>query len=344
MGARRNAPQLDPELAAGLAVALDGTPSPITLSDVPGKRIEEDRLTAAAVAAARGRGIRIDEVVALSADGTSVPVSILYGPARSATSPFIYYIHGGGMMLGNRWSGLDVMEDWIDRFNAVVATVEYRLAPENPFPAPQEDSYAGLVLVARQAGELGINVEAGLIAGISAGGGLAAGVALMARDRGGPQVSGMVLMAPMLDDRSTSMSAQQFSDSLWSAEENDLGWRCLLGEFAGGPGPLPPHAAPGRCEDLSGLPHAFLEVGSAEIFRDETEDFASRIWRAGGRAELHVWSGAFHGFEILSHTLVAQSATHVRNSWIQRVLGVPENAISARPRRTDGDEPLAASM
>jgi len=325
MSARKPASPLDPELAAGLAVALMGSPSPITLADVPGKRLEEDRMGVAAVAAARQRGIRIEEADVPSVDGTPVRLSLLYGPDRSAASPFIYYIHGGGMMLGNRWSGLDVMEDWIDRFNAVVATVEYRLAPEHPFPLPQEDCYAGLVWAAGHENELGINVEAGLMAGISAGAGLAAAVALMARDRGGPKLSGMVLLAPMLDDRSISASSRQFSTSMWSAAENDLGWRSLLGELAGGPGPLPPHAAPGRCEDLSGLPHAFLEAGSAEIFRDETVDFASRIWRAGGRAELHVWSGAFHGFEILSHTLIAQSATQVRNSWIQRVLGVPEN-------------------
>jgi acetyl esterase/lipase len=338
MGSRRPAPPLDPELAAGLAVALDGTPSPITLADVSGKRLEEGKIGATAVADARRRGIRIEEVDVPSYDSTPVRLSLLYGPSRSAASPFIYYIHGGGMMLGNRWSGLDVMEDWIRRFNAVVATIEYRLAPEYPFPAPQEDSYAGLLWAAQHQSELGINVEAGLIAGISAGGGLAASVALMARDRGGPKLAGMVLLAPMLDDRSTAIASRQFSTSMWSVEENELGWRSLLGDRAGGPDPLPPHAAPGRCDDLSGLPHAFLEVGSAEIFRDETVEFGSRIWRTGGRAELHVWSGAFHGFEILSHTLIAQSATQVRNSWIERVLGVPESPTAVWSTEGDGAE------
>ncbi len=325
MNSRLSIPNVDPELAAALQVALDGTPSPITLDYIPGKRAEDWQTSDLARAAAQARGVRVEEYDVTTADGATIRLDLLSGPNRSATSPLVYYVHGGGMMLGNRWSGIDVVEDWIHRFNAVVASIEYRLAPEHQYPIPHEDCYAGLKWVADHEHQLGLNAASGLLVGTSAGGGLAAAVALMARERGGPKLAGMMLIAPMLDDRSGTMSAKQYGNGMWSVAENTLGWRSLLGEAGHRAQALPDWAIPGRCDDLANLPHAFIEVGSADMFRDDTVDFASRIWRGGGRAELHVWSGGFHGFEVLSHTLIAQSAVHARNNWLQRLLGVPES-------------------
>lgn len=325
MNSRLAIPNVDPELAAALEMALDGTPSPITLADIPDKRAQDWEASHEARKTVIARGVRVEEFDVPTPDGSTVRLDLLSGPNRSATSPLVYYVHGGGMMLGNRWSGIDVVEDWVHRFNAVVASVEYRLAPEAQYPVPHEDCYAGLKWLADNEQRLGLNVASGLMVGISAGGGLAASVALMARERGGPKLAGLMLIAPMLDDRTESIAAQQYANGMWTVEENALGWGSLLGDAGNDIDSLPDWVIPGRCDDLSDLPHAFIEVGTADIFRDDTVDFASRIWRAGGRAELHVWAGGFHGFEVLSHTLIAQSAVHARNNWIQRLMGVPEN-------------------
>lgn len=314
------APPLDPEIAAALALQMIGNPSPITAADIGAKRLEEAAAAAATLTVLDRRGlVRTDHTLS-SFDGAQITMSVIHRRDRIPTSPLVYYVHGGGMMLGNRWSGMDVCLDWIDRYNAVIATVEYRLAPEHRFPVPQEDCYAGLLWLEDNAGDLGVNVETGLIAGISAGGGLAASVTLMARDRGGPRLGGQLLLAPMLDDRNATVSTRQYPTGLWNATENELGWRSLLGELYG-TGDVPAHAAPARAEDLGGLPQAFVEAGSAEVFRDEAVDYATRIWAAGGQAELHVWAGGFHGFQTLTHTAISRGSLGALHSWMDRALG-----------------------
>lgn len=314
------APPLDPESAAALALQMLGDPSPITADDIEHKRVEEAAAAEATLTVLDRRGlVRTDHRVQ-SFDGVEITMSVLHRKDRIRTSPLIYYVHGGGMMLGNRWSGADAFLDWIDRYNAVIATIEYRLAPEHPFPTPQEDCYAGLLWLEDNAGALGLNVETGLIAGISAGGGIAAAVTLMARDRGGPRIGGQLLLAPMLDDRNATVSTRQFPTGLWNAMENELGWRSLLGDLYG-TDDVPAHAAPARAEHLGGLPPAFVEAGSAEVFRDEAVEYASRIWAAGGQAELHVWAGGFHGFQTLTHTSISRGSLATLHSWMDRALG-----------------------
>lgn len=183
---------------------------------------------------------------------------------------------------------------------SAVVSVEYRLAPEAPHPGPVEDCYAGLVWTAANAAQLAIDPERIVIAGASAGGGLSAAVALMARDRNGPTPCGQLLIYPMLDDRNDTLSSMQMAGiGVWDRTSNDTGWTALLGDARGGPD-VSPYAAPARAADLSGLPPTFVDVGSAETFRDEDIAYASRIWAAGGRAELHVWPGCFHGFDALA--------------------------------------------
>ncbi len=313
------APPLDPEVAAALAVQLD-RPSPITAADIPAKRREDDAASEQAQARIAALGLVRTDLEATSADGAAVPLSLVHRPDRTATSPLVYYVHGGGMMLGTRWSGAEVFLDWVERYNAVVATVEYRRAPESRYPLPQEDCYAGLLHLSRHEQALGLNVGRAVLAGISAGGGLAVSVALMARDRGGPSAAGMLLIAPMLDDRGDSRSTRQYPTGMWNAVENELAWRSLLGDLHG-TDDVPQYAAPARAHHLGGLPPAFLEVGSAEVFRDEVVDFASRVWADGGQADLHVWSGGFHGFSTFEHTVLAQGALASSRNWLDRILG-----------------------
>ena len=216
---------------------------------------------------------------------------------------------------------IDLVLDWVDVLGVVLVTVEYRLAPEHPDPYPREDVYAALEWVASHHTDLQIRLDRLLVAGASAGGGLAAGVALQARDRSGPRLCGQVLDYPMLDDRGLTHSTHQFDGvGVWDRVSNETGWDALLGPARGGTG-VSPYAAPSRAEDLTGLPPAFIDVGAAEIFRDEAMAYADRIWRAGGDAELHVFAGAFHGCDLFApHTAVGRRMIHVRNSWVEKIL------------------------
>jgi acetyl esterase/lipase len=224
------------------------------------------------------------------------------------------------MIMGDRWVGAEAIADWVERYDVVGATVEYRLAPEFPDPVPVEDCYAGLVWFAGKSDELGFDADRILLTGGSAGGGLAAGVALLARDRGTPPIAAQLLDCPMLDDRDSTLSTLQFADiGVWDREANVYGWSSLLGERAN-TDDVSIYAAPARATDLSGLPPAFLDVGSAEVFRDETIDYASRIWAVGGQAELHVFSGGFHGYEVVSTAAVSRTTLEVREAWVKRYL------------------------
>jgi acetyl esterase/lipase len=204
----------------------------------------------------------------------------------------------------------------------VVVSTEYRLAPEHPHPAPVEDCFAALQWLAEQATQLGADPSRLVVAGASAGGGLAAAVALMARDRGGPALAAQVLIYPMLDDRAQTPSSTELDgEGIWDHTSNATGWGALLGDAAGGPD-VSPYAAPARAESLAGLPTTYLDVATVETFRDEVVEYASRIWQEGGAAELHVWPGGFHGFEVAVPTArLSRAAKDARESWLRRTLG-----------------------
>lgn len=167
-----------------------------------------------------------------------------------------------------------------------------------------------------------------MIGGVSAGGGLAAATALLARDRGGPELAGQLLLCPMLDDRNSTHSAVELDGrGLWDRTANNVGWAAYLGDLRD----VPAYAAPARATDLSGLPPAFLDVGTAETFRDEVVAYASRLWEAGGEAELHVWPGGFHGFDALvPEARLSRAARAARLSWLQRLLSRRPAAPAAR--------------
>jgi len=236
--------------------------------------------------------------------------------------PVVYNIHGGGMVAGNnRTAELDGELKRAEKLQLAVVAVNYRLAPENPDPAPVEDCYAGLCWLADNAIEFNIDPESIIISGNSAGGGLAAGVALLTRDRGGPRLIGQMLQCPMLDDRCNTVSAKQMANiGLWDTLSNITGWNALLGKRRGSE-TVSYYAAPARASDLSNLPPAFIDVGVVESLRDEAVIFASRIWQCGGEAELHVWNGAFHSFDQwVPEAIVSQAADSVRISWMKRLL------------------------
>jgi len=215
----------------------------------------------------------------------------------------------------------DLIFDWVDGLGAVIVTVEYRLAPEFPEPYPREDTYAALEWTAASAERLGIRLDRLMIGGASSGGGLAAGAALAARDRRGPVLCGQLLDYPMLDDRCTTASTRQFDGiGVWDRVSNETGWNALLGSARGGP-EVSEYAVPARAGNLAGLPPAFIDVGAADIFRDESIAYATGLWEAGGDAELHVWPGGFHAFDIFApYTMVSQGMIRSRNAWVEKIL------------------------
>jgi acetyl esterase/lipase len=241
-------------------------------------------------------------------------------PAAGTGRPLLYHVHGGGMVLGNNRLGVNTALEWAQEVGAAVVSVEYRLAPEHPHPAPVSDVHAGLLWTAEHARELGCDPDRIVLVGGSAGGGLAAALALLLRDTQGPRPMGQMLMSPMLDDRNDTPSAHQMAGAgVWDRTANETAWTALLGDRRGGAN-VSPYAAPARAEDLSGLPPAFLDVGSAETFRDEVVAYASRIWQVGGVAELHVWPGGFHGFDAVApRAALSRAARAARTDWLRRL-------------------------
>jgi acetyl esterase/lipase len=217
------------------------------------------------------------------------------------------------------------MLDHVEREQAICITVEYRLAPENPHPVPLEDCYAALTWTSNNAMSLGINPARLVIAGMSAGGGLAAGVALLSRDRGGPKLCAQMLISPMLDDRNITVSSLQYTDdSPWTRASNIFAWNCLLNGCQGATA-VSMYAAPGRARDLSRLPPTYIECGSADGFRDEDMAYASRLLEYGVQTELHIWPGGWHGFQIYGPgSKLTKIATEARCSWLRRQLSYLE--------------------
>lgn len=312
----RTPPPIDPELQQ----VLSSTPDVVT------------SLLPTEVVALRERAVRptADEMTLGGAfeltvhqaerDGAPVTEVALLRPAdRSEPAPVLFHVHGGGMIVGSAYDELPSLARFAAQTGVAVAAVEYRLAPEHVFPAAVEDVYTGLVWTHENAQRLGLDRDRVILHGVSAGGGLAAATALLARDRQGPPVFAQMLLCPMLDARNDSESGHQMvGQGAWDRVANDTGWTAYLG---GRTDAVSPYASPALAEDLSNLPPTFIDVGSAETFRDEDIAYAHRLWAAGGDAELHVWAGGVHGFEALApDAVISQQARAARMQWLARML------------------------
>ncbi|MGX4734027.1 alpha/beta hydrolase [Kitasatospora griseola] len=305
---------MDRDVAAAVA-ARGGVPEPLTA-----ERLREWQR---ADAAARPRpGLR--EL----ADGGRFEVGLGEGvvwarPAgASGRLPVLHYLHGGGLIGGNAYAVLPrVLRELAEPLGTAVVSVEYPLAPDAPYPRPLHACRDALRWTLANAAPLGLDPARVVLAGKSAGGGLAAALALLLRDEGGPAPIGQLLLSPMLDDRGGTASARQLAGrDTWDAASNATAWRAALGAAYGTPD-VPPYAAPARATSLAGLPPAYLEVGSAETFRDEVVAYADALWQCGGSAELHVWPGACHGFDTLAPgAAVSRAAVAARQGWLRRLL------------------------
>jgi acetyl esterase/lipase len=229
-------------------------------------------------------------------DGSEVLVR--WYSREGMTGPAAVFLHGGGMISGSVGLHDRSIAAYVADSGVPILAADYRSAPEHPHPTPVEDAYAGLAWLAAHADDLNVDPARIALMGESAGGGLAAGAALLARDRG-LAVAKQILIYPMLDDRTTVPDPALAPPAVWSYDDNYTGWHALLGDAIGTAG-VSEYAAPARGRDLADLPPAYVEVGELDIFRDEAIDYARRLLDAGTSVELHVHPGCPHGFEHIS--------------------------------------------
>lgn len=250
-------------------------------------------------------------------DGYELKLVIYQPAARSAELlPVVYHMHGGGMVMGTP----EMMEVrnklLVNKLGIAVVSVDYRLAPEHAHPIPVEDCYAGYQWTVANAQARGFDASRIVSMGESAGGGLAAALSLLLRDRGDRSLLGQYLIYPMLDDRtaSTVEPAPPVGEFIWTRASNRFGWGALLGHEPGGEG-VSPYAAPARAADVSGLPTTFMYTGALDLFMEEDLEYAKRLMCAGVPTELHVYQGAIHAFEmLLTGPIAEQASTDIQRS------------------------------
>lgn len=234
---------------------------------------------------------------------------LVYQPTNGATPlPALLWIHGGGYVLGSADQDDRQVKSIVSAVGCAAVSVDYRLAPETPHPGPVEDCYAALKWLYIHAEELGVDTTRLAIGGASAGGGLAAGLGLLTRDRGEVPLAFQLLIYPMLDDRTvTAREPHPYTgEYVWTPDANRFGWTALLGQEPGGPD-VSPYAAAARADHLGGLPPTYISVGALDLFLEEDLEYARRLMRAGVPTELHVYPGAFHGFNMATGAAVTQS-------------------------------------
>ncbi|MEU5032378.1 alpha/beta hydrolase [Streptomyces milbemycinicus] len=289
---------MDTEIAAALSpiVAAMKAAPPLAPGDWQTRReVFGTAIAAQAADLTAPPGVTVTPCSATAGDGATIPMR-LYQRQNTQGASLAVYLHGGGMFLGSLDTHDTQCRIYTHLSGVALLSVGYRLAPEHPHPVPVEDCYAALGWAAANAADLGIDPARIAIMGDSAGGGLAAAVALVSRDRRGPALAAQILIYPMLDDRTTVAQPDLADTATWSAEDNLTGWRCLLGDAAGGPH-TPAYAAPARADNLGALPPAYIETGQLDLFRDENIAYAQRLSRAGVPVELIQYPAVPHAFD-----------------------------------------------
>jgi len=312
---------IDPELAA----MIDLLPKMDLADPVAARRAFEEILVAIRIDIPGIETLDIEDLMVPGWEGDPDVAVRLYRPQQPAPAtrvPGIVMIHGGGFVIGSveaEHGGAALMAMGT---GAVVVSVDYRLAPEHPYPAGLHDCYAALSYLHARADELGVDTARVALTGASAGGGLAAATALLARDRGGPAVCFQLLQIPELDDRLETGSMQTFVDSpMWNRPLAEQSWQAYLGPLYGS-ADVPGYAAPARADDLTGLPPAYISTAENDPLRDEGITYAQRLLQAGVSVELHQYPGTFHGSALVTSAAVSRRAQREAALVLRQALGV----------------------
>jgi acetyl esterase/lipase len=310
---------VDPELVEGLTL---WPPLDFSTTDVVAVRAGLAAMLAGAPVV-EVPGVVTETITVPGPEGAPEVRVVVHRPAEAAGPvPAILHIHGGGYVIGTPGMSDLANKGLVRELGCAVYSVDYRLAPETAHPGPVEDCYAALRYVAENAAALRVDATRIGVMGESAGGGLAAGLALLARDRGGPQLAFQHLIFPMLDDRTGTVGDPHpyTGEYVWSPAQNRYGWGALLGTAPGG-ADVSPYAAAARAEDLAGLPPAFIAVGTLDLFLEENIEYARRLTRAGVPVELHVYPGAYHGFQLMGTARVTLAANRDSLEALRRAVG-----------------------
>ncbi|GAA1209406.1 alpha/beta hydrolase [Pseudonocardia alaniniphila] len=307
----------DPELAAAISMlpVLD-------VNDLPAARARGAELRAE-LPAPDATGVQVEDRAVPGRDGDPDVTLRIYRPERQAAPAAIYHVHGGGFIIGDLEIDHARNLELARELGVVVVSVDYRLAPETPYPGPIEDVYAGLVWTAKNAAELGVDAQRIAIHGVSAGGGLCAGLALLARDRGGPDIAFQFLAIPEVDDRLSTPSMVAYTDTpVWNRPNAVVSWDSYLGAGVAGSADVPPYAAPARATDLAGLPPAYVSVMHFDPLRDEGIAYALALLSAGITVELHLFPGTFHGSALVEQAAIVQRERAEEVAVLRRALAL----------------------
>ena len=261
--------------------------------------------------------LSITEEIIEGPDANPLRLKIYRPKSNDQSLPALLWIHGGGYILGSADENDVPCMKFAKEVGCVVVSVDYRLAPEHPYPAPIEDCYAALKWIADNAELLNIDSNRIGVAGVSAGGGLTAALALLARDRQHPSICFQIPLYPMIDDRNNTPSTNEIKEGfVWNQKANESGWKMYLGEIYGTDN-IPAYAAPARAEDYSNLPYTYTFVGQLDPFRSETLTYVTKLAQAGVDVEFHLYPGAYHWFEGLNPN--ADVSIYAVNEIIQAV-------------------------
>jgi acetyl esterase/lipase len=311
---------IDPELLA----VIEQMPVFDFVGDLPGcRKMIDDFLLSSRESFAHPDVVTEERHIPGPAGAPEVPL-LIYRPRNSTGQlPALLDVHGGGYVAGIALADEPGNIRTANELGCVVVAPDYRLSPEARAPAAVEDCYAALAWMHDNADELGIDRGRVAIGGASAGGGLAAALCLLARDRAAYPVCFQMLIYPMLDDRTSSTrAASEFVGEVgWKPEQNRFGWQALLGHEPGVDG-VSPYAAPARASDLAGLPPTYISCGALDLFADEDIDYARRLLAAGVPTELHIYPGAFHGYEFAAQAAVSIASERERRVALARAFGV----------------------
>ena len=314
---------IDPDLLVGLERLTQANGDFNVATDLEGARFASEARDDALVAQLGvPEGVAQETLSITSRDGHIIDLRICRPADVFDPLPVFYWIHGGGYVLGSARQGDAFTVRAASELGMFAVSVEYRLAPETPYPGPLEDCYEGLSHLVGNAAALNLDTDKIIIGGVSAGGGLCAGLGLLVRDRRAFSVLGQLLLYPMIDDRNVAATSDILADTLvWTRAANLFGWQSYLGDLYGS-NDIPIYAAPARATDLSGLPPTYLPVGDLDLFLDENIAYAQKLTRSGIPTHFHVFPGAYHGFNAFAPEAPVSVACNAEIfSFIAKILG-----------------------